>query len=294
MKNFIYKRRFCLGLLVWLLALAASPVVLAGSLKLSQSIESAKMRKTMKYSIYLPDQYETSGLSYPVIYLLHGVTGNELSWVYGGEVQHIADQWTQQSGKACIIVIPDGGNYWYMNDYKGLSPYEDYFIEEFMPAIEKQYRIRTDRSSRSIAGLSMGGHGALHFSLKYPHLFSKCYAMSAGVFTDEEVMGIPAERYKKYGLHEVLGDLEGSARITDWYKQNMVLHALKSMPTKSLKRVRYFIDCGDDDFVLFGNMALMQLMREKEMTAEFRIRDGAHTWDYWKSALSMALVFISE
>jgi S-formylglutathione hydrolase FrmB len=214
--------------------------------------------------------------------------------VYGGDVQYIADQWHKASGKEFIIVIPDGGNYWYMNDYQGVSPYEDYFMQELIPSIEKTYRVRTERSGRFIAGLSMGGHGSLHFSVKYPKLFSKCYAMSPGIFTNEDFAQLPPAQYKKYGLTEVLGDLQGQDRITDLYKKNMLLEMIQTMSASDLKMVKFFVDCGDDDFLLVGNMALMQLMRAKEMNAEFRIRDGAHNWIYWKESLRMALPFFSE
>lgn len=281
----------CCFLIAFTTLLAAQAM---GKVLVSQSLESQKMHKEMKYSIVLPETYDQSNQSYPVIYLLHGVSGNEQSWVYGGDVQFIADQWYKTSGKEYIIVIPDGGNYWYMNDAKGVSPYEDYFIQEFIPTIEKNYRIRSERSARFIAGLSMGGHGSLRFAVKYPKLFSKCYAMSPGIFTDEEFATLPADRYKKYGLNELLGELEGTARLNDFYHKNMILDLIKPLTNQQLSGVKYVIDCGDDDFLLFGNMSLMQLMRSKEMSAEFRIRDGAHNWTYWKESLRMALPFFSE
>src|SRR5512133_3704952 len=112
------------------------------------SMKSEILKMERKYAIYLPPGYETSNRSYPVLYLLHGSGDDQTGWVQFGEVQHIADE-AINSGKATpmIIVMPDGntGQRGYFNDIKGKWRYEDFFFQEFVPFIEKQYRIKSEK-----------------------------------------------------------------------------------------------------------------------------------------------------
>ncbi|HVO74606.1 MAG TPA: alpha/beta hydrolase-fold protein, partial [Ignavibacteriaceae bacterium] len=121
-------------------------------------IESSILKDEMKFSIYLPAGYETSERDYPVVYLLHGRTDDHTAWIQFGEMQRIVDEGIE-NGKIApmIIVMPDAKLTFYMNNFKGTYNYEDYFIKEFIPYIEKNYRCRSKKEFRGIAGLSMGG-----------------------------------------------------------------------------------------------------------------------------------------
>src|SRR6056297_1548264 len=132
------------------------------------TIESRLLDKEVRYSIYLPFDYETSQRYYPVVYLLHGYTDNDMGWIQFGEAHLKADQAIAQ-GKIppMIIVMPDAGVSWYINNYDNSVPYEDFFFDEFMPHVESKYRIRQKKRYRGVAGLSMGGYGALVYSLKH-------------------------------------------------------------------------------------------------------------------------------
>jgi S-formylglutathione hydrolase FrmB len=155
----------------------------------SLKFESKKVTYPVEYSIYLPPDYETSNRSYPVLYLLHGYSDDETGWIQFGEANSIADRGIANGDfPPCIIVMPDGKVTWYSNSIDGKDPWEDMFVDEFIPFIEKQYRIRANKEFRAIAGLSMGGNGALLLSMRHPDLFSSCVAMSAGTFTDAEVL----------------------------------------------------------------------------------------------------------
>ncbi len=155
----------------------------------SLKFDSKLVSYPVEYSVYLPADYETSQRSYPVLYLLHGYSDDETGWIQFGEANSVADK-AIASGDAtpCIIVMPDGKVSWYVNSFDGKDPWEDMFVKEFIPFIEKEYRIRPKKEFRAIAGLSMGGNGALLLSMRNPDLFSSCVAMSAGTFTDEEIL----------------------------------------------------------------------------------------------------------
>jgi enterochelin esterase-like enzyme len=123
------------------------------------SMKSKILNMERKFAIYLPPDYETSQRSYPVLYLLHGAGDDQTGWVQFGEVLHIADEAINTgNATAMVIVMPDGntGRRGYVNDIKGDWRYEDFFFQEFIPYIEKNYRIKGEKRYRAIGGLSMG------------------------------------------------------------------------------------------------------------------------------------------
>ncbi|MGB3527850.1 MAG: alpha/beta hydrolase-fold protein, partial [Saprospiraceae bacterium] len=126
-----------------------------GQLFESLGFNSRLIGKKMNYSIYLPEGYNTSTRSYPVLYLLHGYTDNETGWTQFGEIEQLANKMIGE-GEATpmIIVMPDGGVSWYINNFDRTMPYEDYFFQEFMPFVESTYRIRKEKKYRAVAGLS--------------------------------------------------------------------------------------------------------------------------------------------
>ena len=140
----------------------------------SLSFESNKLGRKVSYSIYLPSDYNTSKRNYPVLYLLHGYTDNETNWIQMGQMKTIADRAIANEEVPMIIVMPDAWDTWYINQYDGKVPYEDMFFEELIPYMEKTYRIRSDKESRAIAGLSMGGYGSFLYSLHHPDMFCAC------------------------------------------------------------------------------------------------------------------------
>ena len=250
------------------------------------SMQSKILKMERKYALYLPPGYETSQRSYPVLYLLHGYTDNQTGWVQFGEVLHIADE-AIRSGKATamIIVMPDAdtGIPGYVNDAKGEWRYEDFFFQEFMPYIEKTYRIRADKHYRAVAGLSMGGGGSFCFALHHPELFSSACPLSAA--TDAAILdSLTNFSYTK--------GISGKAR-EEYYRNYDVLSLIENMPEDQKNSVRWYIDCGDDDFLFEGNSLVHIAMRKKEIPHEFRIRNGDHNWDYWRTALPVVLEFVS-
>jgi S-formylglutathione hydrolase FrmB len=285
--------RFILPLL---LTIAHHGFAQQGLLKESLKVKSAILSKDMAYSIYLPADYETSNRRYPVLYLLHGHTDDETGWTQFGEAHLIADR-AVQSGEAApmIIVMPDGGVTWFINSYDGKVKYEDYFIKELIPHIDATYRTRPTKQYRGISGLSMGGYGTLIMATKHPHLFSSAAPLSAGVFVDEEIVNSDDDRWKNV-LGDIYGkkELTGKSKLTDHYNKNSVLKIVETGNAEDLKKVKFYIDCGDEDFLIKGNMALHGAMIDKNIPHEFRVRDGEHNWTYWRTALPEVLKFVSE
>ncbi len=255
----------------------------------SLKFHSEKLGRDVSYSVYLPDGYDTSSRLYPVLYLLHGYTDNETAWVQQGCMQEITDH-AIESGSAVpmIVVMPDAWDTWYVNQYDGKAPYEDMFFEELIPFVEKTYRARSSKEFRAIAGLSMGGFGSFLYSLHHPDMFSACAPLSAAVFEDSVL-----EQRKETKSHGNLFNRICGPGLDHWHK-NSVLKILSELDKEHLPQVRYYVDCGDRDDLLDGNYRAHQLMNEKGIKHEFRVRGGEHNWMYWRTALPEVLHFISE
>jgi len=170
-----------LGSCLFLLTLAQS----MGKVIEEAAVKSSILNKAVRYTVYLPADYDRSERTYPVVYLLHGFTDDNTGWLQFGEINRYADKAIAEGIiPPMIIVMPNGDSSFYINSYDGKEKYEDFFIREFMPSIEKTYRIKADKRYRGIAGLSMGGYGSLIYSLKYPQLFAAAAPLSAAVFDD--------------------------------------------------------------------------------------------------------------
>jgi enterochelin esterase-like enzyme len=253
------------------------------------SLPSKILKMDRKYAIYLPADYETSQRSYPVLYLLHGGGDDQTGWVQFGEVKYIADK-AIQDGKctSMIIVMPDAntGQRGFFNSPKGDWNYEDFFFREFMPAIEKTYRIKAEKRYRAISGLSMGGGGTFMYALHHPELFSSACPLSAsaGPLSLEEASSRLKKQYPEIS----------DTVIARYFNNLSALELINNLADDQKKAVRWYIDCGDDDFLFEGNCLIHIAMRKNEIPHEFRIRDGAHNWTYWRESLPTVLEFISQ
>lgn len=282
-------RKQCFVITCLLVLLPALIFAQTGKVLDNLSLPSKILKSDRKYAIYLPPDYETSQRSYPVLYLLHGAGDDHTGWVQFGEVLSIADKSVKDGiATPMIIVMPDAntGKRGYFNDVKGEWRYEDFFFEEFLPFIEKKYRIKAEKRYRAVSGLSMGGGGTFMYAMHHPELFSSACPLSASVgpVTLEEA----ATRAKR----ENPGASE--ADISKYYNNLSALSLVNNMPDTLKKAVRWYIDCGDDDGLSEGNSLVHIAMRKKMIPHEFRIRDGAHTWTYWRAALPTVLEFISQ
>ena len=187
-----------------------------------------------------------------------------------------------------IIIMPDANTSQrgYSNNATGTWRYEDFFFEELIPFVEKKFRIRTEKNYRAVSGLSMGGGGTFTYALHHPELFSSACPLSAatGPLTLEEAK----TRLRKEDATTT------DAMISDFYNRQSVPALIAAMPDTLKKSVRWYIDCGDDDFLYEGNSLVHIAMRKKDIPHEFRIRDGGHNWTYWRRSLPDVLEFVSQ
>jgi len=277
--------------LLFLVFSTVSIIVIAQGSKVYDNLllKSKILNMDRKYAIYLPPGYETSQRNYPVLYLLHGGGDDQTGWVQFGEVQLITDKAIAEgTATPMIIVMPDAntGRRGYSNNADNTWRYEDFFFQEFMPFVEKTYRIKTEKRYRAVSGLSMGGDGTFTYALHHPELFSSACPLSAG--TGPLTLEDARTRLTK--------DIPGISdqNITAFYNRQSVLSLVNNMPDTLKKAVRWYIDCGDDDFLYEGNSLVHIAMRKKEIPHEFRTRDGAHNWTYWRAALPVVLEFVSQ
>jgi enterochelin esterase-like enzyme len=276
-------------LLTWTCLLSFALMAQTGKVYDDLSFPSKILGGERKFAIYLPPDYESSSRKYPILYLLHGSGDDQTGWVQFGEVLHIADKAIRE-GKATpmIIVMPDAntGQRGYYNSPDGKWRYEDFFFDELMPYVEGKYRIKAEKRHRAVAGLSMGGGGSFVYALHRPDLFSSACPLSAWV-------GQLTVAETKEWLARGNKDIK-DAEVETYFKKYNALALVESIKDENKKAVRWYIDCGDDDFLFEGNSLLHIMMKKKEIPHEFRIRNGGHTWTYWREALHEVLSFVSD
>jgi enterochelin esterase-like enzyme len=284
-----------LCIVLFLSLLPAALLAQSGTVFDNLSLKSTLLKKEKKFALYLPPGYQSSQRHYPVVYLLHGGSDDHTGWIQFGEMQRIVDKGISEGTLApMIVVMPDAEMTYYLNNREGKYPFEDFFMKELIPHIEQQYRAIPKKEFRAVAGLSMGGFGALLYALHHPGQFAACAAMSAAVRTDGEINALTHPEFlRRY--RTALGEVkEGENRITDYWNKNSVLYLMAQLPDDRKNDVKYFLDCGDDDFLYKGNSTLHILMRERNVPHEYRVRNGGHTWEYWRTGLPDALAFISQ
>lgn len=256
-------------------------------------LKSELLNREVRYSVYLPFDYDSSNRYYPVVYLLHGYTDDDTGWLQFGEAHLLADQAIAENRiPPMILIMPDAGLSWYLNNYDNSVPYEDFFIREFMPFVEQQYRIRHEKRYRGVAGLSMGGFGSLVYALKHPDLFAACAAFSPAIYTKDEIIAFSEERWQHTERLVYGPDPKGEQRLTSHLLSNNPIYILDTADLDQIRSVRIYIDCGDDDFLYKGNSTFHIKLRDLKVNHEYRVRDGGHHWSYWRSGLLEGLKFI--
>ncbi|GHV01589.1 hypothetical protein FACS1894159_09650 [Bacteroidia bacterium] len=259
-------------------------------------MSSARLGYPIKFSLFLPEGYnKESERRYPVVYLLHGLGDDHHAW--NDQYLRVASVIEAQEAaglEPMIYVMPQAFKSYYVNRHDGTLNYMDMFVEELVPHIDRTYRTIADRDHRAAVGYSMGGFGAMILPSKHPELFSVSVPLSMSVRTDAQYMTEPASGWDtQWGAIFGGRGQSGAARLTDYYKANCPFYMFNSGSVQDFAGVSYFFDCGDDEEqLLVANDDLHVMMRDLGMAHEYRVRNGAHTSDYWRSATSEVLPYI--
>jgi S-formylglutathione hydrolase FrmB len=237
---------------------------------------SAAMKKQIKAVVIVPGNYATAK-ALPVVYLLHGYSGNYADWITKARgFEKAADQYQ------LLVVCPDGGfGSWYWDSPVDSSfRYETYVATELVNWVDGHYKTIKDRKGRAITGLSMGGHGALYLAIKHQDVFGAAGSMSGGV----DIRPFP----NNWDMAKRLGTYAGHPQ--NW-EQNTVINLLHLITPNSLSLL---IDCGTEDFFYEVNKKLHEELSYRNIAHDFITRPGAHNWPYWQNAVQYQLLFMSN
>lgn len=240
------------------------------------TLDSKLLGKAIDYSILYPVNYQRPGNTekkFPVVYLLHGYTGHFTNWIERTRVALYATHYD------LFIVMVEGENGWYTDSVSVPNDkFESYILQELMPDVEKRFRVSAERDGRAIAGLSMGGYGALKFGFKYPTRFGMVASMSgalgAASWSDDELKGLEAIRQS---LVKTLGPVGSPTRT-----QNDLLKLTRDVSTEGIKSLPFiYVDCGTEDRLFSTSRSYADLLVERKIPHEFRQLPGSHSWQYW-------------
>jgi enterochelin esterase-like enzyme len=248
----------------------------------SREFDSPALQRKWTYAVYLPEGYDTSSLRYPVLYLLHGHGGGLYDWVNLGHIQQTADALIARGDMPpAIIVMPDAGSTWYVDRKERM---ETAVIRDLVGDAERSFRAIGARNGRLVAGLSMGGYGALRFVLKYPEMFAAAALLSPAIYDPEPPSGSGARRAGVFGAPEFDPQV--------WKELNYP--ALWDAFLAQKVAVPMYINSGDDDthFIEAEATRLYSLLRKNGQPAELRIVDGGHNWPVWEGTIGDALRYI--
>jgi S-formylglutathione hydrolase FrmB len=225
----------------------------------------------MRYRVILPAGYNRSSVRYPALYLLHGLYGDYENWSTRTNLVRYADT------LSVIIAMPDAGNSWYANSAANpRDKFEDYVVKDFVTEVDSHYRTIRERYARAIAGLSMGGYGAVKFALKYPGLFTAAGGISAALNAPRDLDA--KEPGFRDDLRKAFGPPGNSAR-----NENDVFELLGR--TQGAQSPYIYLDCGADDMFVQTNREFVARLEERGIAYEYHEMPGAHTWDYWDAAI---------
>jgi S-formylglutathione hydrolase FrmB len=254
------------------------------------SLPSKILARTVPYCVLLPPSYDAEKTRhYPILYLLHGLGDNEQMLIHSGGMNLVEDLWEQHELGEFLIVTPAGGASFYIDSYDGKRRYEDFFLQEFIPGVEKRYRAQARRSTRGIAGISMGGYGALHIAFRHPQLFAAVGAHSAALI--ENMPNISAQNSRQLTRLRVLGDAFGSPFDPAFWNRNDPVTIARATNLAGLK---IYFDCGSEDDYGFdaGAEALDKLLTSRHIAHEFHLYPGGHNWGYFAEHLPALLEFL--
>jgi S-formylglutathione hydrolase FrmB len=271
------KRKFLLSLIfIQCFALHAFPqnhVTLV-----EDSVFSSSVSAYMRFYAVLPIDYYTDHNNYVTVYLFHGYDGDYTNWVTRTDLLNYAKDYP------FVLITPDGKNSWYTNSSVAgkAGNYEDYIINDLIPYVDKNYRTLNERNGRAIAGLSMGGYGAMKFALKYPSKFFYAASFSGALYVPTTM------RADGSAISKSQHTTFGQEKSEHWTK-NDTHFLIDSVSIASLPYL--YISAGKDDHVRFveSNREFAEKLRSKGAAYEYHEKPGAHTWQFWNQEVEIIL-----
>lgn len=256
------------------------------------AVASKILGHAVPYCVLLPPSYDAQRLRrYPVLYFLHGLGGNEQMLLNSGGWNLIQDLWQEHKLGEFLIVTPAGGNSFFINSRDGRVRYEDFFLKEFIPYIDRHYRTQRGRAFRAIGGISMGGYGALHIAFGHPKLFAAVSVHSAALI--EKLPRILSTAAPQPAPLRILGNAFGRPIDQTFWDRNNPLTLAR---TANLAGLRIYFDCGtEDDYGFYvGAQALHHILVARHISHEFHLYPGGHNWVYFAAHLPASLQFDSH
>jgi len=273
---------------VLLLLVSAATVCFAAERVECSTLKSRFVPNPVGYCAMLPPSYDSQpAKKFPVLYFLHGLGGDQSFLVSSGGWQVIEDMWEQKRLGEFVIITPAAGRSFYINSKDGKVKYEDFFIRDFVPRMEKKFRLTGTRSTRAIGGVSMGGYGALRFAFKYPQMFvSVAVHMPALLETLPHGLG-------NAGFTQFFGTAFGDPADEAFWKANSPFVYARRHHLQGLK---IYVDCGDRDDYGFdaGTRQLEKLLNERHIPHTIHIYPGQHDWQFVAAHLEASLEFQSK
>ncbi|MFN2491806.1 MAG: alpha/beta hydrolase [Pyrinomonadaceae bacterium] len=263
-------------------------VTLTGTRVQTVPFESKMLGRILPYAVLLPVDYDKAPAQskrYAVLYLLHGLFGHYDNWLTHTKLsEHAAKH-------SMIIIMPEGNDGWYTDSATvPADKYESYIVQELIPDVQRRFRTIEARDGRAIAGLSMGGYGALKFGVKYPETFvfagSLSGALGAATWTKAE-LGPFESIWKTFA--PVYGPENSPTRASnDLYK---LFGRLKPAQVAVLPYL--YLDCGTEDPLFSSSRTLSEILVSRKIPHEYRELPGTHSWAYWDAQVQEVLKIAS-
>lgn len=283
------------------------------------TMPSATLGGDLPYQIYLPDDADGP---LPVLYLLHGLGGNERDWQNAGNIEETADGLIANGTiDPLLIVMPAVGNSWYVDSKAvgGPGDFETVIMDELLPHIEATYDVAPGRANRRIAGLSMGGYGAVRLAYAHPDHFGATASLSGAIWQNvpDKDLDLPPDKLdflaKTEYFHVVTKETTlpgidlpppgknfsgafGDPFDARFFNSVNAFTALDEILNTGQPLPMTYLTVGDEDgFELWrGAIALFTTLRGHGKPATLRVTGGSHAWSVWRAAIGPALVFLND
>jgi putative tributyrin esterase len=262
------------------LPLAAQNKIMAADTVESNSFFSTALAREMPYEVVLPAGYSGSQERYPVLYLLHGWQGDETNFI---SLTHLVED---ASAYKLIVVTPRAENSWYVNSAtRAKDRYADYVFQDLIAEVDAHYRTVASPHERAVAGISMGGYGAMLFSLRHPGAFAFAASISGAFAGPSGIESVMPQ------LMPSIDEAFGAARSTT-RTQNDVDTLIGAVDRT--QQPYFFLECGASDPLLSSNRQVVEELSSHGFAYEYHELPGAHTWPFWDAALPTLLEVLSR